>query len=288
MNLDWKDPLLELLGFVALFLAVGATAFRLIVLRAPRRLSGAADTSTLNAVERRAALLGFIGALVWAGLFAWSLPQQAGRAHLTVTELLTSNPQARAQAVLRVAPAIGLALASGRVAFGWGLAALALVLAPFLSGFFGSWNRVVTPVHRFAAAMWIGTLFVMVSAGIATVLKSALPSERRGVLVAAMVNAFSPLALVSTGVLAVFGVTTAWQHLHTLDALWTTIYGKTLIVKLMMVGVVLALGAWNWRRQKPRLGSEAGAIGLRRSTTGELIAAALVLVISAILVSVPS
>ena len=54
-------------------------------------------------------------------------------------------------------------------------------------------------------------------------------------MVADLVNAFSSLALVSAGVLATFGVITAWQHLHTLAALWTTPYGVTLIVKLLVV-----------------------------------------------------
>jgi putative copper export protein len=107
-------------------------------------------------------------------------------------------------------------------------------------------------------------------------------------MVAELVNAFSPLALASTAVLALFGVITAWQHLHTLDALWTTPYGITLIVKLVMVAVVLALGAWNWRRQKPLLGSEAGALSLRRTATRELLAAGVVLVITSVLVSLPS
>jgi putative copper export protein len=89
-------------------------------------------------------------------------------------------------------------------------------------------------------------------------------------------------------VLATFGVITAWQHLHTLSALWTTPYGITLVVKLLAVAGVLALGAWNWRRQKPRLGTEIGVASLRRSATGELVAAFVVLAITAILVSLPS
>jgi len=107
-------------------------------------------------------------------------------------------------------------------------------------------------------------------------------------MVADLVNAFSPLALVSAAVLAAFGVITAWQHLHTLAALWTTPYGVTLVIKLLMVGIVLALGAWNWRRQRPLLGSESGAVKLRRTATSELIAAGVVLAITAILVSLPS
>jgi len=50
---------------------------------------------------------------------------------------------------------------------------------------------------------------------------------------------------------------------------------------------VVSLGAWNWRRVKPRMGSEEAARMLRRSARTEVIAAAIVLVITAVLVSLP-
>jgi len=102
------------------------------------------------------------------------------------------------------------------------------------------------------------------------------------------VNQFSPLALGSAAVLATFGVITAWRHLKRLDALWTTPYGYALIAKLCVVAGVVALGAWNWRRQKPRLGTEGGAIALKRSARAELALAGVVLVLTAVLVSLPS
>ena len=61
-----------------------------------------------------------------------------------------------------------------------------------------------------------------------------------------------------------------------------------MIAKLCLVAGVVALGAWNWRRQKPRMGSEAGAIALRRSASAELTLAGAVLVVTAILVSLPT
>jgi len=64
--------------------------------------------------------------------------------------------------------------------------------------------------------------------------------------------------------------------------------GYTLIAKLWVVALVFALGAWNWRRQRPTLGSEAAAASIRRSATAELTVAAIVLVITAVLVSLPS
>jgi copper transport protein len=83
-------------------------------------------------------------------------------------------------------------------------------------------------------------------------------------------------------------VITAWRHLKTLSALWTTPYGITLIVKLCLVACVLALGAFNFRRQRPLLGTDAGAHSLRGSATAELAVATLVLVVTSLLVCMPS
>jgi putative copper export protein len=90
------------------------------------------------------------------------------------------------------------------------------------------------------------------------------------------------------GVVVVFGLITAWRHLHKLQALWTTPYGYTLIVKLVFVALVFLLGAWNWRRQRPILGTEPAAAAIRRSSAAELTVATIVLIITAVLVSLPS
>jgi copper transport protein len=135
---------------------------------------------------------------------------------------------------------------------------------------------------------WVGSLFVLVVAGITPVLRDQAAGPRRGAIVADMVNGFSPLALIASGFLVLFGIITAWQHLRVLRALWTTPYGYALIAKLSVVLVVFALGAWNWRRRRPALGSEDGARAIRRSATAELAAAAVVLACTAVLVSLPS
>jgi copper transport protein len=225
---------------------------------------------------------------VTAVLFAMDLPGQATEQHTTIAHLLASDVGAQVGAALLFATLLGFALAIARVGFGWGLAALGVLGDPLSGLFLGPLTRMVNPLHKLAGGLWIGTLFMLVAAGIVPLLKSALTAERRAALVTALVRAFSPLALTSTAFLALFGVITAWRHLHVLSNLWTTPYGITLIVKLLAVGGVLALGAWNWRRQKPRLGSEAGAHGLRKSATGELAAAFVVLMITAVLVSLPS
>jgi len=99
---------------------------------------------------------------------------------------------------------------------------------------------------------------------------------------------FSNLALAAGALLGVTGVITAWRHLKSWSALWTTSYGYAFDVKMCFVAVVAALGAWNWRRMRPRLGTEEAAGALRRSATAELVFAGIVLVITAVLVSLPS
>ena len=77
------------------------------------------------------------------------------------------------------------------------------------------------------------------------------PDGDCGPLAASMVNAFSPLALLSVAVLLVTGAFAAWEQLGSLAALFTSRYGRTLLVKLGAVAAVAASGALNWRVLRP-------------------------------------
>jgi putative copper export protein len=59
-------------------------------------------------------------------------------------------------------------------------------------------------------------------------------------------------------------------------------------VKLILVLIVVMLGAWNWRRVRPSLGAEGSEQTIRRSARMELTFAALVLIVTSVLVSLPS
>jgi putative copper export protein len=59
-------------------------------------------------------------------------------------------------------------------------------------------------------------------------------------------------------------------------------------VKLILVLIVVMLGAWNWRRVRPSLGVEGSEQTIRRSARMELTFAALVLIVTSVLVSLPS
>lgn len=283
--LSWPEPLVHVIEFLAVFLPAGAIGFRYSSLRGG---SHELDRRVYADAGARAALIGLVGSLLGAALIIRELPALAARRHTTVMTLLTTSLQPAVQVATIVLALIGFAFAVRRTRSGWPLAAAGVVVGQLRGLLTGSLTRIVNPAHVLAGGLWIGTLFVLVAAGVTMVLRDEPARERRGAIVADMVNRFSPLALVSAGCLVLFGVITAWRHLHRLSALWTTPYGYALIVKLVFVAVVVLLGGWNWRRQRPTLGTEETAVSIRRSAAAELSFAAIVLLVTSVLVSLPS
>jgi putative copper export protein len=289
--LTWSEPVIEFIGFLGSFFAAGAIGFRFVVLR--RRLAPAsapvAEERAMHAeAAAKAAFIGLIGSVITILLLFGNLPAQAHRQHVSIGALITHNGSTMSQLALAILAIAGFALACGRITAGWPLAAIGVIAGALRPAFLGQWSRLVNPIHRLAAGFWIGTLFVVVVAGLSTIARSRLSNEQRGRTAAEMINAFSPLALVSFAFLGIFGLITAWTHLKRLDALWTTPYGYALIAKLVVVAIVVGLGALNWRRQKPLLGTEQATGVLRRSATAEVAVATIVLIITSVLVSLPS
>lgn len=288
---EWREVLLEFTGFVASFLATGSVGFRFFVERgrgAATHSNASDEARVYSDALRRAALLGLLGATASAVMLYQRLPESAARAHTDVAGLLRTNMMTASQVALLLAGLVGLAVASRGVRAGWFLALLAFVGSPLRGVFTGNLTRIVNPTHQMFASLWIGTLLILLAAGFGTLLREDAVRSRRATIAADMVNSFSPFALFASAGVATFGVITAWRHLKTLSNLWTTPYGYALIAKLCLVAVVVALGAWNWRRQRPKLGTDDALYSIRRSARAELMAAALVLVATAILVSIPA
>lgn len=283
--IDWADPPRELVGFIGQFLAAGAIGFRFFALRGQRPES---DRAFYDDAARRAAIIGLIGVVISVLVMTVQLPSLAARRHTTVSGLIATDTSTTLQVVFVGLAVIGFALAITRIGLGWPLAATSVVAGSLRAAFIGKWASLVNPVHVLAAGLWIGTLFVLVTAGLSALLRHERARDRRGAIAADMVNGFSPLALTMGGVVVLFGVITAWRHLHILSNLWLTPYGYTLIGKLCFVAAVFGLGAWNWRRQRPTLGSDGAASSIRRSATTELTIAAIVLLITSVLVSLPA
>jgi putative copper export protein len=283
--LKWSDPVKEFIGFVGLFLSAGGIGFRFTALRGPAETS---DQEFYDDAARHAAGLGLFGLILTAVLVVVALPGLAARKHLSAVAFATSDTPTMLQIGFLALALVGYVLAVSRVRAGWPLAAIGVVAGALRLVFLGQWSKLVNPVHSLAAGLWIGTLFVLVVAGLSALLRHEPSRPRRGAIAADMVNRFSPLAMTMGGVVVLFGLITAWRHLHVLSNLWSTPYGDALIVKLLFAGSVFLLGAWNWRRQRPTLGTEEAAVSIRRSATGELAMATLVLLATAIVVSLPS
>jgi copper transport protein len=288
--IDWANAGRELVSFLAVFATAGAVGFRYSALRA--RFAAAAPVEAPDIyldAARRAAWIGVIGAVVRAVLFVVGLQGTAARRGVTVGEAFSAGGVGQVLQVVALLLLVGgFLLALRRVNAGRVMAAVGLALSALRGLATGNVASIVNPVHMLAAGMWIGTLAVLVFVGIATTYAHGVTGEQRGRVVADMVNAFSPLALGSALVLVTFGVITAVRHLKYWAALWTTPYGQMFLVKLALVATVVALGAWNWRRVRPTLGEDAGASAIRRSARMELTVAALVLIATSIIVSLPT
>ncbi len=104
--------------------------------------------------------------------------------------------------------------------------------------------------HLLAAGCWVGSLFGMSLAVFPGLLRAG---ERAVASTATMFQRLSTLSGGALAVLLVCGIYNAIQQVGSLDAMWTSRYGITLDVKLLIVLAMVALGAHNRYVKLPRL-----------------------------------
>ena len=122
-------------------------------------------------------------------------------------------------------------------------------------------------LHLAASAFWVGALFHF-ALGVPLVLRSLPPGQRRACL-AGLVPRFSTVAALSVAVLIVTGIFGAWAQVTVAPALATP-YGLTLVVKVVLVALLLAVGALNLLWVRPGLaGSVDRGRWLKRLVAGE-------------------
>jgi putative copper export protein/methionine-rich copper-binding protein CopC len=200
------------------------------------------------------------------------------------------------QAIATLGFVLGLFVARapyGRAAGWMGAAAGAVLLSavPALSGHAASVSRlnalaiVSDTVHVLGAGVWLGTLLAVLAVGIPAAL-----SAREGAdgAVLTMVRAFSPLGLAGGAAVGLTGIINALFQVTALSDLWATGYGRALLIKLLLLMGVGALGWYNWRRVLPSLEADDGPQRLRRSARAELGLGAAVLLVTAVLVALPT
>ncbi len=191
------------------------------------------------------------------------------------------------QTVLAIVASFAFGAATRRGA--WQVAAVAIVLlcaTPGLSGHAVAETRPVLGVtldtlHVIAGGAWLGTLTLLVALAIPVLGDSAARKALQEILVR-----FSKVALTASAVVTLTGVYAAWMHVGSWTALWNSPYGAALLLKLCAVGLVVLLGAVNWRVAVPRL--TLGRVPAFAATgSAEVFTALLIYLLTAVLVGRP-
>lgn len=284
--------------FVALLMLIGAVAFRFAVLKRAR-----ASAALAVAIERRVATLGavagvalmvFAVARLLLQMQVFSADLSAGTESLSTADVLSTRwGSAWLVQIGAALVALGGFASASRARLGWSVALVAAIVLAFssaLSGHAGATSNatliaiVSDAVHVAGASGWMGGLFVLVAVAIPTVVAASSDSECWAT-VAALVNAFSPMALLFAGFLVLTGAVAAWLHLGSVGALWSSAYGRTLLLKVGALVPLAATGAYNWRVVRPALGTPVATTRLKRSAAVELAVGLVVIAVTAVLVA---
>ncbi len=283
----WTDDTARWAYFVALSLLLGSLGFRLLVLRGPlptrlsNRLYGVAAAGGI------AALNVGIAAFVMRASDALQLPF----VDLLYGDLSPIATKTRF-GIAFVAMTLGFALVTALVLLAWILDLPRLLWPAFLvgvgfaSGLSLSGHQGVEPnssfltgladwTHLVAATLWVGGLVAL-----ALCVWPMAPQLRRAAFLG-----FSRLAVVLVGVLVLAGTYLSIARLPAVADLWETAYGRTLLVKLAIVGLALAWGAVHHFFVRPRVERGDTSSGMQRSLVGESTIAIAVLLVAAVLVN---
>lgn len=228
------------LAIVGALGAVGGAAFVVLCRRAP---ATAAEEQAITI----AAAIGAVGA-------AWAVPVQAALGTGQGVGALFQGGVMRA--VLADGFGIALVLATAGLATiaatvrRWPVVAMLGSVAVLVSFPLVGHTRVddvavgsvADVVHVGAAAVWTGGLALLLLA-----LRRTVDGSDR----ARLVGRFSTLATASVVVVGVTGLVLSWTEVRSFDALTSTTYGWTLVAKIVVVGLVVAAGAYNNRSLVP-------------------------------------
>jgi len=283
----WRDDLARWALFGSLALLIGPLVVRLLVLRGP----------VPDRLENRFHLLGVVATIlvVDVGIAAFVL-RASNALQLPIADLPYGDLQPFAEktrfGIAFLVMTVGFGVVAALLLVGWifdrlGLRWLALALSVALvSGLSLSGHQATEPnatwlaeladwLHLVAASVWVGGVV-----SLAFVVWPLAPSLRQKAFVG-----FARLAVVLVGVMVLAGAYLALVRLPALDDLWSTQYGRFLLLKVGIVALALTWGAVHHFVVRPRL--EAGRDpGIRPSLVGEAVVAVVVLLAAAILTNV--
>jgi copper transport protein len=299
VNQSASAVLMRWLNYLFALLLTGGAMFQLLAIGRSATAPGEYWTAVSQGA-RRIAVLAVLGSLILAvPRFATQSSLLNGSDHTWDTALI--GPMLRETNwgrgwLLQLLGGAGYLLfvfaATSESTGAWLLAGAATVMVAFGIAFSGHAagveqmqivNIANDAMHLLAVGAWVGTLGYFVLVAVPVAVRTRGYEE-----LARLVRAFSPLALGLAAVAVITGSVSALSHIGPLTDLWTTSYGRMLLLKLLGVAGVAGVGFYNWRRLKPTLGSETATYRLRRSAASEAALALLVLLATAVLVALPT
>ncbi len=327
----WMMSFVRWLQYLAMMSLVGGFALRLLVLGPALRADGgsvsvAGKSEALALSQRRILFLSWASIILLLITTFIALVQQAAAVFdktigeslspSVLGEVLTKTGYGGAW-FLQVAAAFALAIvllllslglkrppAKEHTALWWAalLIGVVLLIAPSWTGHAAAAIKdfrlaVITDwLHLVAGAFWVGGLFHLAFTA-APILRSIVRAKRAGVL-HQIVRLFTRVAIPTVVVLVLAGLYNTWVHVESFGTLWSSVYGRTLLLKLLLVALMLVLGGLNnfhFGKKAARLSeSQEGEVaanayhnlerGFSRSVILEAALGVAVLLVTAILV----
>ncbi|MCC7195326.1 MAG: CopD family protein [Gemmatimonadaceae bacterium] len=270
---------LRAIALTGTMVAIGAVAFRVLV--APRAAFGSAASEPVARLGRMGALLVLLAAPVRVWVQASGLAMDPGDTWGLIPRVLGTDwgRGAIAQAAAALLAVVAFSVARSRDRAGWLTAAVAAVGLAVAPGAMG--HPIADEAHR-AQSMAADALHVAgASAWIGALLPLALFARAgNAALTATLIRAFHKVAMASVALVVLSGAGSTLRRSPNLPALVHSGWGATLGVKLALVAVILALGAYHLRSGEQRA-SAGQPVG--RTLAAELLVALAVLAVTGVL-----
>ncbi len=113
---------------------------------------------------------------------------------------------------------------------------------------------VVDWLHLLAAALWVGSIMYIAATYLPVLKRKTLAEQARSL--ATVIPYFSPLVIAGVLIMALTGPFSATFHLSSGQQLLATAYGRALLVKIVLVGLLLVASAIQVGMLNPRLKKE--------------------------------
>ena len=164
-----------------------------------------------------------------------------------------------------------LAVAFRIIACGWSRLTAALLLIASLAtmllvsvtshaGEDGLWSviNLVNWLHLVSISLWGGAVVTYALIVMSELRKQADPEQ-----MAVTAERLSTLATAALVVVMLSGIFNSWQQMNTFSQLWSTDYGRVLVIKLVLVAIMMCIGALNRFHWVPKLAASCREAGLQ-------------------------